>query len=306
MPSPEPLPRALRGRAFTLADAAAYPVTEKRLRASDLQSPSRDIRAPAGELPLAEHARAVLALTPDGWVSHASAGQLHGFWLPTRLASDSTLHISRGNTCEPARRRRVRGHAARVTEEEITTVGGLRIATRARAWFELLPALTLAEAVIIGDQLIRRPRRNLDAHLEPWCARADLSHILELNEWRAGVVLGREALALVRQGSDSPPETRLRLAIIEAGLPEPQTQLRLDPDDPHSPEADLGYRRERIALQYEGAHHRDGAQLSSDIRRDEAWVGGGRRVLRADAGDQRTDFVRVTTLLRRLLAERAA
>ena len=47
----------------------------------------------------------------------------------------------------------------------------------------------------------------------------------------------------------------LRLAMVDAGLPEPNLQLTLRSGDPLSPSADLGYRAQRLAIQYDGGHH---------------------------------------------------
>ncbi|WP_395940315.1 hypothetical protein [Arthrobacter sp. U41] len=71
----------------------------------------------------------------------------------------------------------------------------------------------------------------------------------------------------------------LRLALIAAGLPEPELQLRMVPGDPHSPAADLGYRSQRIAIQYNGGHHLTREQQSRDNRRDETFNAAGWRYL---------------------------
>ena len=61
-----------------------------------------------------------------------------------------------------------------------------------------------------------------------------------------GVRTARAALELVRVGADSPQETALRLALLHAGLPEPELQLVLHPGRARSPDADLGWRQWRL------------------------------------------------------------
>jgi hypothetical protein len=100
-----------------------------------------------------------------------------------------------------------------------------------------------------------------------------------------GVEKARLALEEMRIGADSFPETFLRLALLDAGLPEPELQLRIDPDNDRSPAADMGYRRHRIAIQYDGAHHRTRDQQSRDNRRDAAFVNMGWAYLKANADD---------------------
>ena len=100
----------------------------------------------------------------------------------------------------------------------------------------------------------------------------------------------REAAALIRPGADSAPETFLRLALAAAGLPEPELQLRIVPDDPFSPAADLGYRRQRVAIQYDGGHHLTREQQSRDNRRDESFNAAGWRYFKFNADDLADDF----------------
>ncbi len=80
------------------------------------------------------------------------------------------------------------------------------------------------------------------------------------------------------------------MVLIDAGLPEPELQLRLVPGDLCSPAADLGYRQHRLALQYDGAHHRTPAQQSRDNRRDEVFNAAGWRYFKFNADDLANDF----------------
>lgn len=300
--SPHPLPAALVGRTFELDTARRLGVSDNRLRASDLTVPSKGIRTPSGEPPsLIEYAAAVLARTGEGWISHTTAAMIHGLWIPARLTHDELVHISRYDLLVGPRRQGVDGHQVRVHCSDLVRIDGLQVSSPARTWFELLPRLRRDEAVIIGDQLLRHPLPGIDRHTAPWSTPSELSDLVERNARRPGVRLGREVLPLLRQGSDSPSETQLRLAIVGAGLPEPTPQLRLVQDDPLSPTADLGYREQRIALQHEGGHHRGPDQFSRDIRRDERWLAAGFRVIRSDVSDTRTGFARVLAILRPLI-----
>jgi hypothetical protein len=66
-------------------------------------------------------------------------------------------------------------------------------------------------------------------------------------------------------------------ALTDAGLPEPELQVQIVPGDSYSPAADMGYRRHRMAIQYDGGHHLTREQQSRDNRRDEAFNSAGRR-----------------------------
>ncbi|MDQ5863012.1 MAG: endonuclease domain-containing protein, partial [Actinomycetota bacterium] len=75
--------------------------------------------------------------------------------------------------------------------------------------------------------------------------------------------------------------------------------LRLDADDGWSPAADLGYRRFRIAIQYDGAHHLSREQQSRDNRRDEAFREAGWSYFKLNADDLSENFEGVITRIKR-------
>ncbi|WP_347108334.1 DUF559 domain-containing protein [Paenarthrobacter sp. S56] len=118
---------------------------------------------------------------------------------------------------------------------------------------------------------------------------------------RQGVVRARLALDLMRVGSDSAQESRLRLAMLDAGLPEPELQVRLRISDPLSPTADLGFRARRLAIQYDGGHHLEEEQVLSDMRRDKAFRSAGWTVLVFGKEDAGEDFVSAVRQIKRAL-----
>lgn len=86
-----------------------------------------------------------------------------------------------------------------------------------------------------------------------------------------GVRLARRAAALVRPRVDSPMETRLRLLLVFAGLPEPETNRpATSRNGQWLATPDLRYERERVVIEYDGRHHRDRAeQYERDLPRRE-------------------------------------
>ena len=73
----------------------------------------------------------------------------------------------------------------------------------------------------------------------------------------------------MRERVDSPPESRLRLCLVLAGLPEPACNVDLGDDSFFIATPDLAYLVYRLLLEYEGDHHRtDRAQWQKDIRRE--------------------------------------
>ena len=106
--------------------------------------------------------------------------------------------------------------------------------------------------------------------------------------------MARAALDLVDPGAESPRETWLRLLIIRAGLPRPQTQVPVYNEyGVLIAEVDMGYEDLKIAFEYDGDHHRtDRRQFTKDIRRHEALTELGWIVIRVTAEDTQGDIIR--------------
>lgn len=78
---------------------------------------------------------------------------------------------------------------------------------------------------------------------------------------------GRGGRALLQDSaSESPKETWLRLLIIEAGFPKPQTQIRVRGGS-GTYFLDMGWEDLKIAVEYDGDQHRtDRRQFAKDIK----------------------------------------
>ena len=79
----------------------------------------------------------------------------------------------------------------------------------------------------------------------------------------------RELLPLVDGGAESPRESRLRLWLLDAGFPQPETQIPVLRSSTR-PVAwlDMGWRDFKVAVEYDGDHHRkDRRQYVKDIAR---------------------------------------
>jgi hypothetical protein len=286
-----PLPTHLSSLPFTVHEARAAGLSSGRLRSSDLASAGRLLYVPAGwEFELRGLARALSTATPGAWISHLTAAALLGLWLPGWFQGCQELHLSKPRALPPVRREGVVGHTVLVFDDEVTLWDGMRISTPARTWLDLAGLLPLEDVVAMGDQLVRQPRPDLEDRAEPWSTLPQLREMLKRHPKLKGIVKARHATELIRPGADSAPETFLRLALTAAGLPEPELQLRILPNDPYSSAADMGYRLHRIAIQYDGGHHLTREQQSRDIRRDESFNSAGWRYFKLNADDLAQGF----------------
>jgi hypothetical protein len=85
-----------------------------------------------------------------------------------------------------------------------------------------------------------------------------------------GVRCCRAAVKMMDAGAHSPKETWLRLLIIGAGYPRPQTQIPLYEYGFPVAHVDMGWPDIRVAVEYDGDQHRsDRGQYVKDIRRAE-------------------------------------
>lgn len=141
---------------------------------------------------------------------------------------------------------------------------------------ELASILGLVDLVVVGDNLVRTGRVSLE-ELMGFCRATRLPA-------RAAA---QRAARLVREKVDSPMETRLRLLIVLAGLPEPQVNLVLRTyDGDVLRKYDLSYPESRLIIEYDGRHHIDRVdQWEYDLERREAIDDDGWRILVCIAAD---------------------
>jgi hypothetical protein len=296
------LPSTLAAAPFTLESARSSGVSASRLRRADISHISRGLYRPSDwSFELEAAARALAQASPGAWISHITAGRLHCQVLPPWLADSTELHLSKPRSLPEVRRKGVTGHTVLAFEDEIESIDGIRISTRSRTWLDLARRLPVSDLVCLGDQLIRIPRVEFEGRTRPFDTPDGLRFLLSRHPNMQGVVRAREALDLMRVGADSAPETLLRLAMADAGLPEPELQVALRRNDALSPTADLGYRHRRLAIQYDGGHHLLEAQRFSDKRRDKAFEAAGWTVLVFDKIDLADGFQQCVVKIKRTL-----
>lgn len=309
MRNPSPLPLHLRGGPVTQQMLVDAGFSRDRIRRRDMvrlhlgRYAHRDAFG-GPEPPESLRSAVLLARSmPDCWVSHTTAARLHGLLLPWRLESDQAVHLSQPlGTARRIRRAGVRSHRVRLEPEDVVTRWGAATTGAARTWLDLAGGASVEDLVILGDQLVRRPYVRFEGRSSPLLSPAELRGVTHRYSRVRGRPRAVEALGLIRVGADSAAETLLRLALVGAGLPEPQLQVPADPSDPRSPCADLGYPSLGIVIQYDGATHAEVSQYRRDAHRDNAFTALGWTVLRFTGDDFRGGFRRATVQVRALLA----
>ncbi|MEV7131665.1 hypothetical protein AB0N24_02135 [Arthrobacter sp. NPDC093128] len=282
MKTPQPLPEPLSSAAFTYQEAVDAGVTRRRLRHRSLTMPSRGIRQPwhSDGTELLRRVRPVTLVTEFSAASHATAFTLWSFpgFLPG--ADDPIIHISRPDTVTIPRRTGVRGHRGQFFGDEIVALDGLLVTSRTRTWLDCSRKMSVDELTVVADHLLRIPRPDFEGRAEPHATREQLEDMLDRHKGTPGIRKARLALEQARVGADSAPETRLRLALENAGLPEPKLNVPTELNAGVVRQPDLSYPEHKVAVEYEGDGHSEKAQIVRDIAREEDFARAGWTLVR--------------------------
>lgn len=143
--------------------------------------------------------------------------------------------------------------------DEIGTVDGVRVTTPERAAFDLGRRLPPRRGIAVLDALCNA------TGMKP----NDVLLLAERHRGARGIVRLRAVLDDVDGGAESPPESHTRMVLVAAGLPRPETQIEIvDSSGRIVARADMGWRRRRLLVEYDGEHHwTDRRQRAWDIDR---------------------------------------
>ncbi|MFC4945531.1 DUF559 domain-containing protein [Pseudonocardia sp. GCM10023141] len=231
-------------------------ITAAALQGDLYESVFRDVFIRAGtEQDLVVRSRAAHLLCPaDGALGGFSAAALHeaGCHPPNAAAE---LIVPRG---EIRKRRGLVVRQAVLPPEDVVDIKGMRVTTAFRTARDLGRRLPLVDAVAAIDALARVGKFD-PAMLRNSCAPGT-----------RGCRRLYEAIKLANPLSGSVMETRMRLLLHFAGLPEPVLQYPLrDSNGVRFALIDIAYPQARLALEYDGKEHfTDELRGRHDRRRD--------------------------------------
>lgn len=175
-------------------------------------------------------------------------------------------------------------HNAVLHPDEHSIVAGLPVTTPERTAFDLGRRGRVEDAVARLDALARATGVKVD----------DVAALAERHRGCRGLRQLEKVLPLVDAGAQSPRETFLRLLLMKAGLPRPQTQIPAYADDGY-PFAflDMGWQDLLVAVEYDGDQHRvDRWQYVKDVHRIDELERRGWIVIRVLAEHRSADIVR--------------
>jgi hypothetical protein len=221
------------------------------------------------------------------WLRSRGHGVLAGF-SASALHGAKWVDGSRPATVIDTNRRRTPGitvWAVAIDDDEVQLIDGMRVTTPPRTAVDLACRYPLDVAVAAVDALARATRLKL----------SDIELAAGRHPGRHGLERARKAIELVDPGAESPQETRVRLLIIRAGYPPPETQIPVYNEyGVLIGEVDMGWRDLKIAVEYEGKHHRMSRErFAKDIRRTRELTEAGWIVIRVTARDTDATILRL-------------
>lgn len=293
----KPLPEPLASGPFRSRDAAPTHVPISRLRSRDLNHDVRGTRVAAASIDLGMRcALFQLRMPRSSAFSHDTAAQLQGIPLPWHRVARTGVDIAVPSPARAPHADGVRGHKLRLKPSDILIrPDGLRVTTPVRTWLDLGTSLSLLDLVAAGDFIVhwRRPLASID----------QLRRGLRDRCSRRGLVALQQAIGLLSDRSEAPPESMLRVIVILAGLPEPSINTVVtDRFGEFVARTDLEIEEYLLVLEYMGDYHRTSVrQWRSDMTRRSRIEATGRRVMELNADDLR-DPVELIDRIRRFAA----
>jgi hypothetical protein len=191
----------------------------------------------------------------QGVVAGLTASALHGAkWVD----DDLPIELVWSNARRP---RGLRTFDMRLHTEEFGLLNGLPTSTPERTAFDIGRRGRLDDAVARLDALGNATGFTVE----------DVTAVVRRHRGARGLRQLQAALDLYDPGGASPKETWLRLLVIRAGYPRPQTQIPvISPDGRRQYNLDMGWEDLMLAMEYDGEQHRvDPIQFAYDIQRSE-------------------------------------
>lgn len=212
----------------------------------------------------------------EGVIAGLTASALHGAkWIDEHLPIELVWPNAR-------RPRGIRTFDYRVAADELVDVGQMRVTTPARTAFDLGRRGRVDDAVARLDALGNATGFSV----------GDVLDIAVRHRGARGLRKLPTALDLHDPGAESPKESWLRMVVIRAGFPRPQTQIPVVAASGRRYRLDMGWEDMKIAAEYDGEQHRvDRPIYANDIIRSEEVRDLGWIVVRVVADNTEADIV---------------
>ncbi|HEY2834323.1 MAG TPA: hypothetical protein VGJ14_18005 [Sporichthyaceae bacterium] len=257
---------------------AAAGLTPDQLRSKCWRRLFRNVSVHAS-LPLTDQRRfdAVRLASPaHAIVTGVTAAWLYGVWTPP-TGTTIPLHLAGSREKYGMVLAGARTSRLALDPEDIDEWHGIPISTPERTCFGLMAASTFVEAVVWADGFLHARLVTSQGLMRYADERPYWPHVRKV----------REAVALARPGAASPMESRLRMVIVQGGLPEPDylNEPYYAADGTLLGIPDMRFRRPNFGIEYDGEQHAEAEHHIADLRRENGMLLGDLPLLRYTARD---------------------
>ena len=262
----------LQQRPFSTREGRAKGIERWHLRSPRWQRVGPAIYAPASRI---DHTMVRLEAAASRVPAAAAFAGLSAAWLhglDVDGCSPIEMIVPKGN--KVSGRAGMRVYRSALPEAEATAIQGLKVTNILRTLEDIGRRLSLTEATVIVDAALQ----------------AGLIEISRFDSWARsrrggrGLVNLRAVAGAAEPKSESPMETRLRMALVIAGLPRPEAQVPIyDERGLFVGRPDLYYSDCKLGIEYDGGFHRE--SLPEDNRRQNRLLEAGVTLLRFTAAD---------------------
>ena len=205
---------------------------------------------------------------PGHVISHRSAAVLHGLPL---LERPETPELTAVLLTALGTRSAARVRGAGLDAGDVVAWFGLAVTAVARTIMDL-SRLDRRAGLVAADAALR----------ERLVSESELAAAADRCTGWPGARAAREVAALASPLAESPLESLTRLCVLDAGLPEPQLQVRIvDPADGWSCRVDMLWPEQRVVLEADGRIKYTDAELWREKRRQHRLERLDHRVVRA-------------------------
>jgi Protein of unknown function (DUF559) len=212
-----------------------------------------------------------LLLPPGAVIGAHSAAAWHG--APFAGVNDPVTVLRSPETLWKGPRG-TRVHRTQLNADDVAVQDLVPVTTPLRTAWDVAALESLGTAVAALDAMVRSGALTV----------GELTTMADSGGGRWGVAKVRRAVGLVDPRAESPPESRVRVALAMAGL-DPVPQFEVCEDGLLLARVDFAWPEARLAVEYEGAYHFEESQILRDDARLDRLVAAGWRVIRLSAAD---------------------
>lgn len=262
---------------FIGSQAVAAGVVTKYQLSKNYQRLLPDLYAPKGDLSLDDWIYATWKWSKGrGVITGLAAAAWHGAkWVDI----GTPIEINVDNTKPP---RTVITRNETLLDDEVVTRRGIPVTTVPRTVFDLARRDAEDKAIARLDALAQATRFD----------HADVLEVARRHPGLRGSARVPKLLNRVDAGAESPQETKLRLVLVAAGFPRPQTQISVPRPNGRRYFLDMGWPELMVAVEYDGQHHRtDRLSFTADVARAEYLASLGWIVIRVLADHRQRDII---------------